>query len=639
MTLKEDDDMAVDNSARKRGAWLRTIDGGEAPPTREVGGAPEPSGDEAFAEDCPQLRGRAGTGPWELWEELPGPVAGVEVTSFSDAFVEILAELGIEHAYGISGGAIVPFYDALSRSQLSVIHCRHEAGAAFAALEDSLASGRPTVVFTTTGPGITNALTGLVAARWEGAKVLFISAATPLAQTGRGAFQDTSFHTLPVGLFTAGSVFDYVETVAAPEQLARVARRLETGLAKVGGFVAHVSVPTDLQRAEVTRDRGVRRGSLMRMGCDPEAVASIAQELRDTSAGPTAIWVGFGARSAAPQIRALAERLGAAVMSSPRGKGVFPESHPQFIGVTGFAGHSHVKSWIERHRPQRVLVLGTRLGEFTTFWDPRMVPDQGFIHVDIDPDAGGEAYPLAYTRTVQAEIGAFVRALLEQLDDHVPSAMPGRGYLGPQRLDPIEDRRVRPTFLMQCVQDGVVDAGARVMTEAGNAFAWGNHLLRFDEPNRYRVSTGFGSMGHAVTGVIGAALAEPGRKAVAIAGDGAMLMNSEISTAVQYGLPAVWIVLNDSQYGMIDHGMRHGGYAPESVSMPSTDFVAIARAMGADGVAVRDESELAAALEQAMRAEKPFVVDVHIDPNQRAPFLERADGLFKAKPWQGPPRA
>jgi acetolactate synthase-1/2/3 large subunit len=134
-------------------------------------------------------------------------------------------------------------------------------------------------------------------------------------------------------------------------------------------------------------------------------------------------------------------------------------------------------------------------------------------------------------------------------------------------------------------------------------------------------------MGQATAGVLGAALAR-GKKAVALVGDGAMLMNSEISTAVQHGAPAVWIVLNDSRYGMIEHGMRAQGWSPLATAMPATCFATLARAMGADGIRVTDEAELASALRRALAAPGPFVVDVVIDPDERAPIGRRIQNLI-----------
>lgn len=182
---------------------------------------------------------------------------------------------------------------------------------------------------------------------------------------------------------------------------------------------------------------------------------------------------------------------------------------------------------------------------------------------------------------------------------------------------------------MQEIQRVVVSGSdAMLLTEAGNAFALGSHHLRFDTSGRYRVSSGFGSMGHAVAGVVGAALAKRG-KAVALVGDGAMLMLSELNSAAHYGADAVWIVLNDGRYNMIEQGMRAIGWEPFETRFPRADFVSIARGMGADGARVEQEREVAAALEQAMKARGPFVVDVLIDPLEMAPSAGRNKSLLE----------
>jgi acetolactate synthase-1/2/3 large subunit len=284
-------------------------------------------------------------------------------------------------------------------------------------------------------------------------------------------------------------------------------------------------------------------------------------------------------------------------------------------------------------------VLGTRLGESTSYYRPELEPSEGFVHVDVDTDVFGAAYPAATTFGIQAEIGAFVDALVEQWPDGPRSASPSRPALrkAPAPLQLRSYGPVRPRALMQAIQRHVVrDSSAVLMSEAGNAFVWATHELRFDAPGRYRVSSGFGSMGHAATGIVGVAAAT-GQKAVAILGDGAMLMQSEISTAAYHELPAVWIVLNDARYGMIEQGMRSLGWTPFGVDIPPADFVLMARAMGGDGVRVEHESELPAALRLAMVARGPFVVDVQIDPTERAPAARRNETLTQL--WGESPRS
>lgn len=542
------------------------------------------------------------------------------------AIVNLLENLGVNSAFGILGGAIAPLASKLQSSSIRVIHCRHETGAAFAAIESYFASNLPAVVFTTTGPGITNALTGLLAARWEGAKAIFLSASTSAPQRGRWAFQETSTHTMPSEIFShSGSLYHYAATLECSEQLPQIARQLALGLARPGGFVAHLSVPTTVQTIPF-------EASLPPVL--PQIVPStseevIAKSIQLLSEAPFVIWVGFGARNAASEIRQLAVNTGAKVMCSPRGKGIFPENHPQFIGVTGFGGHEEVLEYLVSSPPKRILVLGTRLGEFTSFWNPVLVPQKGFIHVDINPEVPGVAYPNVETFPIQSDIGEFVTALLKYFPQR--SHQPISRKLSSskrQAIEPNVENLVRPNVLMETIQQVIVEGSdAVVITEAGNSFAWGTHTLQFNQSNRYRVSTGFGSMGHAATGVMGAALAHNG-KAVAILGDGAMLMNCEVNTCVNYQIPAVWIVLNDGGYNMVNQGMAMQGLLVKEAKIPQADFVMIARGMGADGIRVSQESQLESALEKALAASVPFVVDVVIDPTQPAPIGSRVKSLI-----------
>lgn len=550
----------------------------------------------------------------------------VKVT-VAETVVEMLENLGVRQSFGVSGGAIAPLWASLERSSLEVLHFRHETGASFAAIESYLANNIPVAVFTTTGPGITNALTGMLAARWEGAKVILLSASTAAVNRGKWACQETSLYTMPIsGVFTPGPLFDYATTLEDSQQLPEIARRLALGLAQPGGFVAHLSVPTAI--ATIERKIAVPRVQTSR------PVVTISEEgllecVKLLSEGRFALWLGFGARAAAAEIRELAARTKAAVMCSPRGKGIFPEEHEQFVGVTGVGGHASVFTYMQEHRPWRTLVLGTRLGEATSFWSPLMIPLQGFIHVDIDPEVPGVAYPLVDTVAIQSDISTFVRSLLryfpQQREQLTPVKLPRPEI---QVTLPEANRPVRPAALMEAIQKIVVEGSdAVVMTESGNSLAWGNHLLRFDKPNRYRVSTGFGSMGHFVAGVVGAALGRKG-KAVAIVGDGAMLMNSEVSTAVKFGIPAVWIVLNDGCYNMCQQGMALLGFQDIDAKIPQADFASIARGMGAESVRVESESELESALNEAMAATVPFVVDVIIDAGDAAPIGGRIKSLI-----------
>ena len=322
--------------------------------------------------------------------------------------------LGVKEAFGVSGGAMAALWDALSSSSLGVYHFRHETGAAFAAIEAGFASGRPTVLFTTTGPGLTNALTGIVAARDEGARVIVVSAYTSASSRGRFAIQETSRSTLPPSLYDPGRPFHFATVVDDPSQLAAVERALAAGLRRRSGFVAHVALDTAVQRAPAAAAaHSVVRGSGLRGRHHRLRKSQPASTLCVMAA--FAIWVGYGARDAAAEIATLARRMQAPVMCSPRGKGIFPEDDPLFVGVTGLAGHASVMRYLEECPPRRVLVLGSRLGEPTSFWDRRFVAPEGFVHIDVDPDVPGVAFNTAPTLAVVGDVGATLRAVLAEL--------------------------------------------------------------------------------------------------------------------------------------------------------------------------------------------------------------------------------
>jgi acetolactate synthase-1/2/3 large subunit len=360
------------------------------------------------------------------------------------------------------------------------------------------------------------------------------------------------------------------------------------------------------------------------------AAAQVEACIGALSDGPFAIWCGFGARDAAAEVATLARRMQAPVMCSPRGKGIFPESDPLFVGVTGLAGHASVMSYLEEFAPRRLLVLGSRLGEPTSFWDRRFVAPEGFVHVDIDPDVPGVAFGAAPTIAVVGDVGATLRAVLADLRPSSGRALPELPHPVIDRIERRSDGPVRPEALMDALQEWVVDRShATVLAESGNSFLWTTHRLRFSKPHRYRVSTGLGAMGHAAAGVVGAALAG-GRRSVAVVGDGALLMTNEINSAVKFRAPAVWVVLNDGRYGMCAQGMEALGLAADA-EIPQVDFAAFARAQGARATRVDHESQLDDALAEAMAADGPFVVDVRVDPSCKAPASQRNAALAPGK--------
>jgi acetolactate synthase-1/2/3 large subunit len=365
----------------------------------------------------------------------------------------------------------------------------------------------------------------------------------------------------------------------------------------------------------------------------PAAPSDIIEAVADRIARcPFFLWIGFGARHAGPALRELVDLTGAPVVASPRAKGIFPEDDPAYAGVSGLGGHERVRRILRDLRPAHALVLGTRLGEFTSFWRDELLPSEELIHVDVDPTVFGRAYPHARTLGVHAEVHDFVRRLVARLTAmHSPRRRPSAMVSAPTRAARAapHDGPIRTSFLFDEVQRIVVDQSrALVLAEPGGAFAWGTRRLVFREPSRWRTTMAWASMGHTAAGVVGAALAN-GRKAVCLVGDGALLMNNEIHTAVRYRAPAVWVVLNNAEYGMVRHAMTAQRMRPVETALGVVDFAAIARAVGASGERVEREGDIAAALGRALESEGPYLVDVVVDPEERGPYMDRVDSLIE----------
>lgn len=579
----------------------------------------------------------------------------------ASALVSGLSQLGVTKVFGVSGGAIAAIWHSFSTSAIEVVHCRHETGAVFAATEYHFASNEPVAVFTTSGPGLTNALTGILAARDEGAKVILISPFSSAPNRTRWLIQETTFSTLPADCYRPGPLFHFASILEDPAQLNQTLVQLAAGFRRPNGFIAHLAIPPAVQSASIDHALSIAlRETVTALVAQTSSLAIAAGSVKRYAelllTGPTAIWVGFGARHAAAQVRQLATRLEARVICSPRGKGVFPENHPLFMGVTGMGGHDIAATKLAAIAPRHILVVGSRLGESSSFYDARLTPGVSFIHVDIDPAVPGVSYPTVPTEAVCADIGSFLTALLV----HIPARRPpGQA---PPTTSPLTDERapasteasrpatanrhgrVRPPYLMEIIQTQLIDpAVAILLADSGNAFVWATHYLQFSQPGQYRLSTGVGSMGHTAAGVLGAALAlkkspnaNLGKKAVAIVGDGAMLMNNEINTAVHYSAPAIWIVLNDGRYNMCAQGMETLGLTADA-TIPAVDFACFAIAQGAMGLRVENEPQLESAIAAAITSPGPCVIDVWIDPDLRPPADNRNRGLKRQMVFPQPP--
>jgi acetolactate synthase-1/2/3 large subunit len=555
--------------------------------------------------------------------------------NFSTCLVNGLYQLGIQNAFGVSGGGIAHLYDGILQSPVNMSHFRHESGAAFAAVEAYFANQVPVIVFATTGPGIINALNGLMAAKMEGAKIIFLSGCTGASQRGRGATQETSHLTMPQsGIFSAGPFFDLALRLESVNELQTVMQQISVGMSQPQGFIAHLSIPMDLQGTSCAPINFKFSDCYAHPAVSDAVVEKCAEIISNNS---LAIWVGFGARHASKEVRELVNRTGANVFCTPRAKGIVSEKHKQFIGVTGMGGHDEVYSFTRENKPDWILVLGSRLSEASSYWQKDMEPKKGFIHVDVDSKIIGVAFNNCYSMGIQSDIKTFLQSLLKTLpikpaqQKRVSELAGKRANSNVTEWDEVvlsAEEPIKVSELMSAMQKFVIDkTDAIVMAECGNAFVWTTHYLRFDEPGRYRASTYYGSMGHAGAGVVGAAKVHHD-KVFAVIGDGAMLMQNEVHTAVSYNIPAVWIILNDSGYRICEMGLEALQLRSDETLFSEVDFVKYAHSLGADGCTVTANTDFESALVSALNSSKPYIIDVKITESvEKSPIMRRIESI------------
>jgi acetolactate synthase-1/2/3 large subunit len=553
-----------------------------------------------------------------------GSQAGRPLQRVADVMVQTLAELGVRTYFGIPGGAICSYYDALiDFPAVRVLNTRHETGAAFMALGHWRAGGGLAGLLMTSGPGITNALTGLAAAHADGIPLIAIGGEVPRSNFGRGALQEGSRYELDV-LGMVRSVTKLALEVSSPNAAASVARKaVATALSGRKGPV-FLSLPLDTASAQVANFEVTARVQT-RFELDEGVLGEVAERLQQSEHG--LIFVGSGARhpDAVKSIVALANLLQVPVVTSPKAKGIFPESSPLALGVLGLAGHASATRYLQQG-VDTLLCVGCGLGEAeTNSWSPELRASKAFIQIDLDAARIGRNYRVDYGLVGPAEL--VLPALLKRIRPRLRPAFDGGleeialggaesapGALAPDDVVRALQTRFPPETLFTS------DIGEHAMFVL--------HCLRVNRPDGFMFSSGLGSMGSGIGSAVGAKVAQPTRPVISICGDfGFQMYGMELATCVQSGIPVVFAVFNDARMRMVESGLTRifGRTAP--MDGPRTDFAALARAVGALGYTIRTLEDIAQLPDEVVHAQRPCVLDIAVDPEAVFPAHGRVAHL------------
>ncbi|MEK7858266.1 MAG: thiamine pyrophosphate-binding protein [Elusimicrobiota bacterium] len=549
-----------------------------------------------------------------------------------------LEQEGVEYIFGIPGGPIISLYEALyDRQVIKPILTKHEGGAAFMADGYARVSGKIGVCCTTTGPGATNALTGVAVAFADHIPLLILTAQVPTHHFGKGAFQESSPESVDmVGLYRP--VTKWSTMIQHPDSTAFTIRKALRLLTNGRPGPVHINLPCNFATQPVPDE--LLPSAQYRFPSrtfDRTAVKQAARQL--AGARRPVILAGHGvslARAWGP-LRELAERFQIPVATTFKAKGGIPEDHALSLGVFGPSGSARTREYVADPETDVLLAAGTSLGEVSSCgWDERLAQKRALLQLDIDSAEIGRNYPVDVA--LIGDAGAVLTELRFQLERDFQNgpidALRRRTVLPPCPPDApdasaSQERALKPRRVLRELREAL-PRNAILFVDNGTIRTWaGQHFPVYQE-GCFFVNMGMASMGYAVAGSIGGQLAAPKRLVVALVGDAAFAMNGmEVHTAVEHDVPVIWVVVNNGGHGMIYHGekMLYKGKFRSSIFRQRLKIQEIAKAMGAKTFLVERPGEVGPVMLEAIALRSPCVIEVTTDLHEVPPMGARVQAI------------
>jgi acetolactate synthase-1/2/3 large subunit len=539
------------------------------------------------------------------------------VETGADAAVAALDAAGVEYIFGVTGGAIMPVYDALyEHDSITHVTMAHEQGAAHAADAYGIVTGDPGVCMATSGPGATNLVTGLADASMDSDPLVALTGQVPTDFVGNDAFQETD---------TIGVTRPVTKHNVFADEAASVGADVGTAwaLAEAGRQgPTLVDLPKDVTKAETDSRPG--RPATPDTYDPPETADEVVVEAAAdalSAADRPVLLAGGGVikGEACDELRRFARRYEVPVVTTMPGTGAFPEDDPLSMGIAGMHGTGYANLAISN--TDYLLAVGTRFDDRLTGDIETFAPDAEVAHVDIDPAEISKNVHADYPLVGDAE------RVLEQLDDAIGGGPECADWHRtcerwkseyPLDYETPEDEPLKPQYVVEAYDDLTPD-DTIVAAGVGQHQMWAWQYWTWKEPRTWVTSHGLGTMGYAVPAAIGAKLAAPDREVVAFDGDGSFLMTGqELSVAVREDLDITIVVLNNEAVGMVrqwQDGFYEGRrMASEYPWLP--EFDTLAEAYGAQGLRVEEYDEVEPTIQEAREYDGPSVIDAVIDPRE-----------------------
>ncbi|MGA7538695.1 MAG: 5-guanidino-2-oxopentanoate decarboxylase [Steroidobacteraceae bacterium] len=513
--------------------------------------------------------------------------------------VELLAANGIEVVFGIPGVHTLELYRGLALAGMRHVLVRHEQNAGFAADGYARVSGRPAAAFVISGPGVTNALTAVAQAYSDSVPLIIVASAPVRASLGKGW---GVLHELPDQLALAAGVAGLARSASSAEDVRDHLRAMFAAFHGGRARPAYLQIPLDLL-AEPT-DLRPERFALLRTPCEPapEPIHRATAAL-DAARRPLII-AGGGARGAGDSLLRLVEVLDGYLVTSTAGKGLLAESHPANLGAS--LPYRETQALIAS--ADVIIAVGTELSE-TDFYTGTRLPMTGrLIRIDLDPAKLADHYG------AECPVWGDARACLEAIGVGLKKRQGWRTEAGPAaihraKIEQSFGRRTRARLsALTALREGVPAEGAVFSDQTQIAYL-GNYAYAADRPGSWFHPCGYGALGFALPAALGAKIAQPERAVLALAGDfGLQFTLQELMTAVELGLSLPVVVWDNQALGQIRDDMRAAGIPPVGVVARNPDFLAVARAFGAESLRAEGPAELTEGIRRAFSRQGPTLI-------------------------------